>query len=408
MSSCSNSWPSTGWRCPRTSPCCSARPTAAATTRLNKLVNAGLLKRQASFRSATTRSRIPAWRGSAAPSQPPKPTCASTSTTSASRGFGWLHAAGRSARVRRSIPERRLRSHDGFRDPDTEPLAVRLGGFAPHGNEQLHYPDLVLLTADGRRIALELELTPKSRTRLEKILAGYGADPRFDGVVYLVDRPLVARSVQSAARRLGISDLVHIQRVRSTASRNASAAALTAERDATSGVRAIRARAEAAPVTPRLRRDAAVRRSLALAAFLALTALPVPRRRGRGECSTAAAARGGARASPPATSSRGARGRGRARRRPARAAGGARRGRAVRARADPRARAAPARRRRCSRSCPTRSRRGRPVVAIDMKGSPSFARELAEAAAAAGRPVKVWTLDGAATGIRSPTATPPS
>jgi conjugal transfer pilus assembly protein TraD len=39
-------------------------------------------------------------------------------------------------------------------------------------------------------------------------------------------------------------------------------------------------------------------------------------------------------------------------------------------------------------------RRGRPVVAIDMKGSPAFARELAGAAAAAGRPFRLWTLDG--------------
>jgi conjugal transfer pilus assembly protein TraD len=41
-------------------------------------------------------------------------------------------------------------------------------------------------------------------------------------------------------------------------------------------------------------------------------------------------------------------------------------------------------------------RRGRPVVAIDMKGSPAFVGELAAAAAAAGRPMKVWTLDGGA------------
>ena len=40
--------------------------------------------------------------------------------------------------------------------------------------------------------------------------------------------------------------------------------------------------------------------------------------------------------------------------------------------------------------------RGRPVVAIDMKGSPAFGRELAAAAAAAGRPIKVWTIDGGA------------
>jgi conjugal transfer pilus assembly protein TraD len=38
--------------------------------------------------------------------------------------------------------------------------------------------------------------------------------------------------------------------------------------------------------------------------------------------------------------------------------------------------------------------RGRPVVAIDMKGSPAFASELAAAAGAAGRGLKVWRPDG--------------
>ncbi len=40
--------------------------------------------------------------------------------------------------------------------------------------------------------------------------------------------------------------------------------------------------------------------------------------------------------------------------------------------------------------------RGHPVVAIDMKGSPAFARQLADAAAAAGRPFRLWTPDGPA------------
>jgi conjugal transfer pilus assembly protein TraD len=40
--------------------------------------------------------------------------------------------------------------------------------------------------------------------------------------------------------------------------------------------------------------------------------------------------------------------------------------------------------------------RGRPVVAIDMKGSPDFARQLEAAAASAGRPFRVWTMDGGA------------
>lgn len=39
-------------------------------------------------------------------------------------------------------------------------------------------------------------------------------------------------------------------------------------------------------------------------------------------------------------------------------------------------------------------RRGHPVVAIDLKGSPAFARELAQAAAGAGRRFALWTLDG--------------
>ena len=38
--------------------------------------------------------------------------------------------------------------------------------------------------------------------------------------------------------------------------------------------------------------------------------------------------------------------------------------------------------------------RGTPVVAIDLKGSPQFARTLADAARAAGRPFRLWTPDG--------------
>jgi hypothetical protein len=40
--------------------------------------------------------------------------------------------------------------------------------------------------------------------------------------------------------------------------------------------------------------------------------------------------------------------------------------------------------------------RGRSMVAIDMKGSPAFAQQLADAAAHADRPFRLWTLDGPA------------
>jgi DNA-binding MarR family transcriptional regulator len=150
-------------------------------------------------------------------------------------GVAWLWIAARRGTfgpVREIVAERRMRSHDGARDASTEPLAIRLGGVGPRGQERLHYPDLLLRTADGRRVALELELSSKGRSRLERILAGYSADPRVDGVVYLVQSAAVARSVEAAARRLGISSLVRIQRVRSTVSNPAAAASLAARRSA--------------------------------------------------------------------------------------------------------------------------------------------------------------------------------
>jgi DNA-binding Lrp family transcriptional regulator len=150
-------------------------------------------------------------------------------------GVAWLWIAARRGTfgpLREVVGERRMRSHDGARDRDTEPFAVKLGGFGPWGRERLHYPDLLLRTADGRRVALELELSSKGRARRERILAGYAADPRFDGVVYLVQNASIARGVQAAARRLGISPLVHIRRVRSTVTSLTSAPAVSAQRAA--------------------------------------------------------------------------------------------------------------------------------------------------------------------------------
>ena len=160
-------------------------------------------------------------------------------------GVAWLWLAARRGTfgaLSEVVAERTLRSRDGAREADSgvadgaEPLGVRLGGTGARGREGLHYPDLLLRTADGRRVALELELTPKGRTRLEGILAGYGADPRIDGVVYLVKSQSMARSVERAARKVGVSHLVHLQRVRYHAAKPTAASALALER-ATEAVR---------------------------------------------------------------------------------------------------------------------------------------------------------------------------
>ena len=101
----------------------------------------------------------------------------------------------------------------------SEPLGIRLGGLGPGGKPRLHYPDLLVQTA-GCRVALELELSPKGRARREGILAGYGADRRIDAVFYLLESGAMAGAIRSAARRMGVAPLVHVQRLQSPRARS--------------------------------------------------------------------------------------------------------------------------------------------------------------------------------------------
>ncbi len=205
-----------------------------ATARLSKLVTAGYVRKDQRFRQRPAMhliapdglkvlgSRLPA----------PRPDV-HTYVHDVGVAWLWLAAArGTFGPLQEIVGERHMRSHDGGRDPASEPLAVKLGWVGPRRSDSLHYPDLLLRTSDGRRVALELELSSKPRVRLERILTGYAADPRIDGVVYLVESAVLARSVKAAARRVGIASRVHIQRVRSTVSSPAATAALAAQRPA--------------------------------------------------------------------------------------------------------------------------------------------------------------------------------
>ncbi len=187
-----------------------------AKARLSKLVDGGYVRREPLFRGKPPMYLIDKDGLDVVRSSLPVPRI-DLRTYEHDVGTAWLWLAARAATfgpLREVLGERRLRSHDGAREPGVEPFGVRLGGVGPRGQERLHYPDLLLRTAEGRRIALELELSSKGPARLATILTGYGADPRIDGVVYLVRGASVARTVQDTARRLGISSLVHLQRVR--------------------------------------------------------------------------------------------------------------------------------------------------------------------------------------------------
>jgi hypothetical protein len=126
-------------------------------------------------------------------------------------GVAWLWLAARGGafgQLSRVVSERAMRSADR-----RDPAPGRAYGIGAGPGARLHYPDLLLETAGGRLMALELELTSKGARRLDRIMLGYATDPRLDAILYLCPRGPLGRRVQDAARRSGLSDLVHVQQL---------------------------------------------------------------------------------------------------------------------------------------------------------------------------------------------------
>ena len=137
-------------------------------------------------------------------------------------GLAWLWVAARNGafgRLDAVVSERSMRSADRRREgrasPASWPMGDRYGigvaGSGSRGGLALHYPDLVLDTASGQRVAIELELTAKPSRRLDRIMLGYAAAARVDVLLYLCPNRAMGLQVQAAARRAGISDQVHVQ-----------------------------------------------------------------------------------------------------------------------------------------------------------------------------------------------------
>jgi hypothetical protein len=192
---------------------------AAADRRLRRLVTSGHLRSDRPLASGPW-FQIESRGLAAVGSRLPAPRAANVDSSDHDFGLAWLWLAahrGAFGPTREICSERRMRSEDGR--PRSEALgpdrhAVRLAGIGPHGGERRHYPDLVLITERGHRVAIELELTSKGRQRTEEILGGYAFDHRFDAVLYLVTRPETGQAIERAAVRAGIGDMVHVQRVR--------------------------------------------------------------------------------------------------------------------------------------------------------------------------------------------------
>lgn len=128
-------------------------------------------------------------------------------------GIVWVYLAainGSFGPYDRVLPERHMRAADLRREVGSESFAIPLGGYTPTGSIRTHYPDVLLVRADGSRVAVELELTLKSRRRLEAILAGYAGELRLAHLLYFTDRPAIAQAVREMSLLVGLDSRVEV------------------------------------------------------------------------------------------------------------------------------------------------------------------------------------------------------
>jgi hypothetical protein len=102
------------------------------------------------------------------------------------------------------------REHRVAENAAGEPIASAIVGRQTDGREGLHRPDFALIAEDGQHVtAIEVELTLKNRTRLERILRGYLRNQKVSAVRYHAAEP-VADAVRRAARAVGADPILEV------------------------------------------------------------------------------------------------------------------------------------------------------------------------------------------------------
>jgi hypothetical protein len=188
--------------------------TASASARLRALTRGGCLRYEHKLAGpGTYQITAPGLRAIGSSRARPGEVDLATYDHEVGMGWVWLAASrGAFGPLRGMVSERCMRSEDRLRADPSERFGVRLGGVGRYGGERRHYPDLLLETAAGQRVAVELELTPKGRRRRHEILGGYALDGRVDAVIYLVEGERTGLAIEDAARHAGIPDRVHVHR----------------------------------------------------------------------------------------------------------------------------------------------------------------------------------------------------
>jgi transposase len=109
--------------------------------------------------------------------------------------------------ARQVMTERELRFEEALRG---RPIASAEMGETLDGRPRLHRPDLVV-RVDGGYVVYEVELTPKSRSRLKAILRGWRWADNVVGCIYVVPPSTPTQQVVNAAiRRAYAEDEVRV------------------------------------------------------------------------------------------------------------------------------------------------------------------------------------------------------
>jgi hypothetical protein len=90
------------------------------------------------------------------------------------------------------------------------PIGLRVGGIAGDSDSRLHYPD-VLLQLPRAWIAVHVALRAPVRRAVASFLTAYGADARYQRVVFLVEEERIALEIELVAESLGLAELVSVQ-----------------------------------------------------------------------------------------------------------------------------------------------------------------------------------------------------
>jgi hypothetical protein len=102
------------------------------------------------------------------------------------------------------------REHRAAENAAGEPIASAIVGRQSDGHAGLHRPDFALIAQGGQHVtAVEVELTLKNRTRLERILRGYLRNQNVSVVRYHAVEP-IGDAVRRAARAVGAEAIVEL------------------------------------------------------------------------------------------------------------------------------------------------------------------------------------------------------